>query len=463
MKVYTCTCRYSTCISHTFPSFHSTQNSIRHNLSIRKNMFMKVYQFPPRRGNGSYWTLLPDGEEELKNAYPLFSTLLPPVIDENSAYCRIPATHTVKSKGQFVPVLPQSNRKQPYFALQGTQTPSYEQHGDLPSSSLERGEDEKSEDWAKPGRAIPRQHLLEHSYSKLPIFDSSLQMTHIQREMMLEDKTNCSYLPSSSRTIDLENAQCYSDSSKCSVPTETNFQKEESTMTEIPPNRQLHVPTSPPTRSHHNDPSSHHPVSNSPFAAAAGGDPNDKDSSLNIIDTSFLTPMKCAMVDLALGSLSFSPLYNFVTPQREPVPQTGFAHHGCSPLPAACATTTSSSSLTSSPNLYPAPTTLSSSTQNAAPPEYNSGILSPFASSLRFSTPLMKGMSPLVDLPGDVFNTPQPQDKKVPPNKLVCRSTTTTTTTTPTRLTSSHPVMPLSLTGLTGLAHPPSTSTPVSM
>ena len=80
-------------------------------------MFAKVFQYPPRHGNGSYWTLLADGEEELKRAHPLFTTLLPPVIDADSAYCRIPLTHTVKSRGQFTPVLPHKNHKVPYLLL----------------------------------------------------------------------------------------------------------------------------------------------------------------------------------------------------------------------------------------------------------------------------------------------------------------------------------------------------------
>ena len=84
----------------------SLQNSIRHNLSIKKSMFQKVYLDPPRRGNGAYWTLLPEGQEEVQRCIKLFATLRPPVIDE-FAYS-LPtssssSTHTVRSKGQFVP------------------------------------------------------------------------------------------------------------------------------------------------------------------------------------------------------------------------------------------------------------------------------------------------------------------------------------------------------------------------
>lgn len=81
------------------------QNSIRHNLSIKKTMFRKVYLDPPRRGNGAYWTLLQDGQEEVQRCLKLFSTLRPPVIDEqatNLLQCS-PSTHTVRSRGQFMP------------------------------------------------------------------------------------------------------------------------------------------------------------------------------------------------------------------------------------------------------------------------------------------------------------------------------------------------------------------------
>ena len=70
-------------------------------------MFQKVYLDPPRRGNGAYWTLLPEGQEEVQRCIKLFSTLQPPVIDElASAQFPVPSsssTHTVRSRGQFVP------------------------------------------------------------------------------------------------------------------------------------------------------------------------------------------------------------------------------------------------------------------------------------------------------------------------------------------------------------------------
>ena len=68
-------------------------------------MFQKVYLDPPRRGNGAYWTLLIEGQEEVQRCIKLFSTLRPPVIDEQATIllqCS-PSTHTVRSRGQFMP------------------------------------------------------------------------------------------------------------------------------------------------------------------------------------------------------------------------------------------------------------------------------------------------------------------------------------------------------------------------
>ena len=72
-------------------------------------MFMKVYQYPSGRGNGSYWTLLSDGEEELKKALPLFDGLHPPMICVNHTSHSEPSTSMVKSNEKFVPVLPRSD------------------------------------------------------------------------------------------------------------------------------------------------------------------------------------------------------------------------------------------------------------------------------------------------------------------------------------------------------------------
>ena len=169
-------------------------------------MFAKVFQYPPRRGNGSYWTLLADGEEELKRAHPLFTTLLPPVIDADSAYCRIPLTHTVKSRGQFTPVLPHTNRKLPYFALNSNYFDSKEGAIDAASPIL-------SQSLSSPGNSHEIEvvtatkmttrkctkstakcalssslslssttptHLEEHSYAKTVTFENELQQVEVE-------------------------------------------------------------------------------------------------------------------------------------------------------------------------------------------------------------------------------------------------------------------------------------------
>lgn len=70
-------------------------------------MFQKVYLEPPRRGNGAFWTLLPDGQEEVQRCLKLFATLQPPVIDEQATTLHqiSSSTHIVRSKGQFTPAL----------------------------------------------------------------------------------------------------------------------------------------------------------------------------------------------------------------------------------------------------------------------------------------------------------------------------------------------------------------------
>ena len=191
--IYTLTCTFS--LAHT-------QNSIRHNLSIRKNMFVKVYQLPPRRGNGSYWSLLVDGEAELKKAHPLFMTLLPPVIDEDCAYCRVPITHTVKSRGQFMPVLPQTTRKMPYFALN-----SSDFNNSIVQSSLSSVRQRCESDIATAATKLAKRHkhsstmtaysstpkhLTEHSYAKAVTFEPEFQRVEV--ELAPEDMVEGSFV-----------------------------------------------------------------------------------------------------------------------------------------------------------------------------------------------------------------------------------------------------------------------------
>ena len=171
-------------------------------------MFTKVCQYPPRRGNGSYWTLLSDGEDELTKAHPLFTTLLPPVIDPDSVYCRVPLTHTVKSRGQFVPLVPKTERRTPCFVAPATElgnpgnydvnpvvtrssAPSkHSRDAEVAMATRNRratGECPNSE-----SNALTPKHLVEHSYSKTVTFEPELQM--VEEELAPEDIVEGSFV-----------------------------------------------------------------------------------------------------------------------------------------------------------------------------------------------------------------------------------------------------------------------------
>ena len=76
-------------------------------MSIKKNLFQKVYIDPPRRGNGAYWTLLNEGIDEVERCMKLFTTLRPPIIDKSSIYNADsnPQQQVVRSRGQFIPAI----------------------------------------------------------------------------------------------------------------------------------------------------------------------------------------------------------------------------------------------------------------------------------------------------------------------------------------------------------------------
>ena len=341
-----------------------------------------------------------DGEDELKKAYPLFTTLLPPVIDEDSAYCRVPLTHTVKSRGQFVPVLPQSNRKMPYFALQCTTVgvsdspiaaaipESLRFEEVVPGKKTPKKQSVKR--LSKPSSSTPK-HLMEHSYSKTLTFEPGLQ--EVEEELAPEDLVESSFVSDaislepelkrfctdsdvrgeSERAIEI--CDSTTDGGACDVP--------ELCMTPVHCDR----------------------------------DQDPADCTLNLLDASFLTPMKTAMPDIALDAISFSPLYNFVSPQRggTPPPSRRNSPHCAvtpttNPPPSDSIRAISSSSVPLPVALSPLGLPLMSTTQSGGVSDFDSGIFSPLVSSLQFSTPLMKGVSPLVDLPRNVFNTPLSTD-----------------------------------------------------
>jgi len=313
-------------------------------------MFMKVYQNPPRRGNGSYWTLLSDGEEELKRAIPLFTTLQPPIIDENSIYNRIPTTHTVKSKGQFVPVLPSTGTSNlPYFATETSSLSPAVQSEDVEAST-------------------------EHDFQHLV---RGVKRTHTQVLTTPKHLVDHSYAKPMSPQPETQSVQCVSDGSD----PESSF--------EAPPT---------PKRKKNSSISVHRPLhewhskrvmqpqlltstaKQEKSSNSNDSTPNSKEqeSSLGLLNSSFLTPVKNLLPDVEIDSLSLSPLFNFVTPRRGNTPPNMNLSSPFSPLK-----------------------------HSVAPPDVDSGVFSPLKfGTLKFSTPI-GNMSPLTDLlPPNTFSTP---------------------------------------------------------
>lgn len=259
-------------IENNFPFYRSPEarawkNSIRHNLSIRKGMFTKVHQYPPRRGNGSYWTLLPEGEEELKRAIPLFSTLQPPVIDEQSVYKHMPSTYKLKSKGQFVPVVPSSGSPaKPYFGLGTLQNQPWAQRHSKGLSNL---------------NTDPDLHLADQDASDCCPFDHSAATSLHNRPHLLACDTS----------------SCSSDDPDERFPTPKRLKRKHSLDS-----------SSPPQASKHNH--AHIPQKRTATSAAS------HDHSLDLLDTSFLSPVKDFFADVDLDPISLSPLFNIVSPNR---------------------------------------------------------------------------------------------------------------------------------------------------
>lgn len=418
-------------------SLSLSQNSIRHNLSIRKNMFMKVYQYPPRRGNGSYWTLLSDGEEELKRAIPLFTTLYPPIIDPESVYNRQASTHTIKTKGQFIPLLPRSGTAeksaQPYFAVdnsgaavstsicattlassvQGMRTdsesifPAAEIVVDSMVESLETCVKDQNLNAERP------KHLTEHNYARFPETDTLTTLALDNQSPELSGNFQCSSTPKR-RKISVSRA-----------------------------NKQKHIPTSHST-SQASDTTSQPSMSDKPtfsnsfFVLNTPSRDQQTDNSLHLLDSSILTPLKKLNPEIEIGPISLSPLYtNFVTPHR----------------PGANSTSPSLPPPTSSSSFAKTPSQPGTSSSPFTPLKTaDSGVFSPFTGSeqlvFRFSTPVQSaGLSPLTELfPSNSLNAPQTVDMFSPFKGLDASSGIGTT---PIRLGS------LQALGLPGLTPPP--------
>lgn len=414
---------YFPSISHN-PSthtLHNLKNSIRHNLSIRKNMFMKVYQYPPRRGNGSYWTLLSDGEEELKRAVPLFSTFRPPVIDSDCIYSRGAATtHTVKSKGQYIPLLPRNtltSTSQAYFSVDGTLSSGARiQSGEevttevvLDSAHLESEAVCYAEERHESDKKIPV-HILEHSYAKLG-------------HLAADDLQDCS-------------SESEKEHEACPLTPKRKKSTKKSTFRRM-------ISTDGPSRTSQKDVENEEEEVNSTEEKEIddGGfhtPPKDQDSSLHLLDTSLLTPLRNLDPDVEIGPISLSPLYtNFVTPKRGTCEENSSSTVNTDStdvaVVAVCTPTSSSSgavgtgmfSSSSNPlalNTLPLPLTplRSFTSGNCAPMggigSFDSGIFSPLSvdtfNNIKFSTPVL---SPLTDLlQPNTFSTPHPPDFLTP-------------------------------------------------
>ena len=356
-------------------------------------MFMKVYQYPPRRGNGSYWTLLSDGEEELKKAVPLFATLQPPVIDSNCAYHREPSTHTVKSKGKFVPVLPRSDLSSagglPYFSIGPTQLTSGVRMTSAPNmgaaSEVVIGEsscgmeaslgDDEEFDCRGSGEGPtclgkrPR-HLSDHSYAK------AWQLRGTGDEVM-EGKSEPEILElaAGGHSGWDSTAEGFSD------PSTPKRRRKISGTCHAKPAESL-------TDLAGDDITTRPKV----VVSSPGGSPSvttppneDQDSSLHLLDSSFLTPLKnMAVPDLEIGAISFSPLYaNLITPKLDKTSK--FAN---------------SSTSSDTPAHHHHHHAYFSSPLTPLKTSLDSGIFSPLRSDgfggMKFSTP--NSLSPLADL-----------------------------------------------------------------
>ena len=382
-------------------------------------MFVKVYQYPPRRGNGSYWTLLSEGEEELKRAVPLFSTFRPPVIDSECVYSRgaAPATYTVKSKGQFVPLLPRNcltTTNQAYFSIDGTlSTGARVQPGGavtedivLDSARLESVAVDGNH-WVQ-SKNLPA-HMLEHSYARL---------SHIQADDLIY----------SSSESDKENEGCppTPKRKKASV-------RKPSTSSRLPASKSSSV--------NKGQKQGWFPSETSEAPDDDGDDrsfqtpPKEKDSSLHLLDSSFLTPLRNLDPVIEIGPISLSPLYtNFVTPERDTAPSTGSsatqpALNATSPLaithrhaPTASVSSAVGAPIPCSSSALPLPelTPLCNFTGvvGGVVGSFDSGIFSPLSSdpfNVKFSTPVLSPFTAELDLlQPNTFSTPHPPDFLTP-------------------------------------------------
>lgn len=362
-------------------------------MSIRKNMFMKVYQYPPRRGNGSYWTLLSEGEEELKKAVPLFATLQPPVIDSNCAYHREPSTHTVKSKGKFVPVLPRSDMSSnglPYFSIGSSNFPAGFRTGNNPNFADDANEvvvgdmsgvdlctSEQFNFCGKGHLGKRPRHLNDHSYAKSwhpeGVMGDSLETKVVELAAGISVETKAAEWDDSAG----------SDNSF----TDPSTPKRKKSIGGSGKQKMYPVTGNAPHIVVKSEGAGTTASRNSPSFTTP---PKEQDNSLHLLDSSFLTPLKnnLGVPDVEIGAISFSPLYaNLITPKQDSKKYSS-----------------QSTSDTSHP-FFPSPLT---PLKNSL----DSGVFSPLQSvclgAIKFSTPTdVNSLSPLADL--SAFSSLQPE------------------------------------------------------
>ena len=332
-------------------------------------MFMKVFQYPPRRGNGSYWTLLSDGEEELKKAIPLFATLQPPVIDSNSTYHREPSTHTVKSKGKFVPVLPRSDASSgglPYFSFSGNLSGANSRLDINEVEVCESSEELSASDdqfdcggevkFSRLGKRAG--HMCDHSYAK-----SWHQKEEVREETEVVELA-------AGRGGMGKGSQWGESFADISTP-----KRKRKAVDGERGNPAITI----------TDDSVTGPVGSPTFTTPPK---EEHDNSLHLLDSSFLTPLKnMAVPDVEIGTISFSPLYaNLITPKTDKIKTRTKSESSLNPF-------------------FPSPLTPLRST-------LDSGIFSPLRTDclggMKFSTPTnSSSLSPLADL--SAFSSLQPE------------------------------------------------------
>ena len=340
-----------------------------------------------------------------------------------------------------MPVLPHSTRKTPYFALHGSSIGTIDspivsqpvaQHFEnvvtAKKTSKKRSTKHSNKASASTCCSTPK-HLVEHSYSKTVTFEPELQ--EVEEELAPEDLVESSFI-SDLDSFENKSKRFCGDKDDRSV---SDGQQSKSGSS----NLQVGVcdSTTDVTASGGGGAGSPRKCST---PGHSDGDPEADYSLSSLLGSSFLTPMKTAMADIALDAISFSPLYNFVTPQRggTPVhPHAGTPVHPNIHTPCSHATsnaTDPSSSASCTVDMTPAFSTFSpplmSTSCVGGVPDFDSGVFSPLVGALHFSTPLMKGVSPLIDLPGNVFNTPQSNEGATPLKALDTKTGSSSTTPT---------------------------------